>query len=45
MIVIETLVTDLDGKPLSSTKRSIFARGEGGFAGKRRSSTNIAPSD
>ena len=45
MIVIETLVTDLDGKPLSSTKRSIVARGEGGFAGKRGSSTNIAPSD
>ena len=43
MIVIETLVTDLDGKPLSSTKRSIVARGEGGFAGKRGSSTNIAP--
>jgi len=43
VIVIETLVIDLDGKPLSSTKRSIVARGEVGFAGKRGSSTNIAP--
>ena len=40
-IELETLVTDLDGKPLSSTKRSIFARGEGGFAGKRGSSTTL----
>jgi hypothetical protein len=45
VIVTETLVTDFDGKPLSSTKRSIFARGEGGFAGKHGSSTTIAPSD
>lgn len=35
VIVNETVVTDLDGNPLWSTKRSIFARGEGGFGGER----------
>ena len=35
VIVSETSVTDLDGTPLWSTKRSIFARGEGGFGGER----------
>ena len=29
MIVSEASVTDLDGKPLWNTKRSIFARGRG----------------
>ena len=51
MIVIETLVTGLDGKPLSSTKRSIFARGEGGSPANtdrrqalyRRVEPNIGP--
>ena len=43
VIVSETSVTDLDGTPLWSTKRSIFARGEGGFGGERGPSTNIAP--
>ena len=45
VIVSETSVTDLDGTPLWSTKRSIFARGEGGFGGERGPSTNIAPPD
>jgi len=31
----ETAVTALDGTPLWTTKRSIFARGEGGFGGER----------
>jgi hypothetical protein len=35
VIVSETSVTDLDGRPLWSTKRSIFARGEGGCGGER----------
>ncbi|MCW2589759.1 MAG: MaoC-like dehydratase [Mycobacterium sp.] len=41
----ETSVTDLDGKPLWTTKRSIFARGEGGFGGERGSSTSTEPPD
>jgi hypothetical protein len=45
VIVSETSVTDPDGTPLWSTKRSIFARGEGGFGGERGPSTNIAPPD
>jgi acyl dehydratase len=45
VIVSETSVTDLDGKPLWTTKRSIFARGEGGFGGERGPSTNVAPPD
>ncbi len=40
VIVSETAVTDLDGKPLWSTKRSIFARGEGGFGGERGPSSS-----
>jgi hypothetical protein len=44
-VVIETSVTDLDSKPLWSTKRSIFAHGEGGFDGERGPSTNIASPD
>lgn len=31
----ETTVTDLDGHPLWTQRRSIFARGEGGFGGER----------
>ena len=45
VIVSEASVTDLDGKPLWNTKRSIFARGEGGFGGERGPSTSVAPPD
>jgi acyl dehydratase len=45
VIVNETTVTDLEGKPLWSTKRSIFARGEGGFGGERGPSTSAANPD
>lgn len=42
VIVSETAVTDLTGNPLWTTKRSIFARGEGGFGGERGPSTSSA---
>jgi hypothetical protein len=42
VIVSETTVTALDGTPLWSQKRSIFARGEGGFGGERGPSTSSA---
>jgi acyl dehydratase len=45
VIVTETAVTDLDGRPLWSTRRSIFARGEGGFGGSRGPSTTVAAPD
>jgi acyl dehydratase len=35
VIETETLVTDLDGRPLWTNTSSIFARGEGGFGGDR----------
>ena len=38
-------VTDPDGKLLWTTKRSIFARGEGGFGGERGPSTSVAAPD
>ena len=41
VIVNETKVTDPHGAPLWSTKRSIFARGEGGFGGERGPSTTV----
>jgi len=41
----ETAVTALDGTPLWTTKRSIFARGEGGFGGERGPSASVAPPD
>jgi acyl dehydratase len=41
----ETTVTTLDGDPLWTQKRSIFARGEGGFGGERGPSTSAAPPD
>lgn len=41
VIVSETAVTDLDGNPLWTTKRSIFARGEGGFGGERGPSSPV----
>lgn len=45
VIVTETAVTDPDGTPLWSTRRSIFARGEGGFGGERGPSGGVAPPD
>jgi acyl dehydratase len=41
----ETTVTTLDGGPLWTQKRSIFARGEGGFGGERGPSPSAAPPD
>ena len=45
VIVNETSVTGLDGTPLWSTRRSIFARGEGGFGGDRGPSTSVGVPD
>ena len=45
VIVSETTVTDPDGTLLWTTKRSIFARGEGGFGGERGPSTSVAAPD
>jgi hypothetical protein len=39
----ETTVTTPDGPPLWTQKRSIFARGEGGFGGQRGPSTSSEP--
>ncbi|MHC9296993.1 MaoC/PaaZ C-terminal domain-containing protein [Mycobacterium sp. LTG2003] len=41
VIVSESTVTDPDGTVLWTTKRSIFARGEGGFGGERGPSTSV----
>jgi acyl dehydratase len=41
----ETTVTTPDGAPLWTQKRSIFARGEGGFGGERGPSTSAEPPD
>ena len=41
----ETTVTTPDGDPLWTQKRSIFARGEGGFGGERGPSTSAEPPD
>ncbi|WP_158167034.1 MaoC/PaaZ C-terminal domain-containing protein [Mycolicibacterium smegmatis] len=43
VIVSETTVSDPSGKILWTTKRSIFARGEGGFGGERGPSTSFEP--
>ena len=40
VLVSKTEVTDLDGNPLWTLQRSIFARGEGGFGGDRGPSTS-----
>ena len=45
VILTESAVTTLDGTPLWTTTRSIFARGEGGFGGERGPSTSSAPPD
>jgi acyl dehydratase len=42
VVVTETAVTSLDGTPLWTQHRSIFARGEGGFGGERGPSTSVA---
>jgi acyl dehydratase len=39
----ETVVTESDGRPLWTAQASIFARGEGGFGGRRGSSERIEP--
>jgi hypothetical protein len=41
----DTTVTTPDGTPLWTQKRSIFARGEGGFGGERGPSTSVEPPD
>jgi acyl dehydratase len=41
VILNETTVTDLSGNLLWTVKRSIFARGEGGFGGERGPSTSV----
>jgi acyl dehydratase len=45
VVVTETSVTDLDGNPLWTQRRSIFARGEGGFGGERGPSTSTEAPD
>jgi acyl dehydratase len=45
VIVTETSVTSTDGTPLWKQRRSIFARGEGGFGGERGPSTSAAAPD
>lgn len=45
VIVSETTVTDPAGTVLWTTKRSIFARGEGGFGGERGPSTSVEMPD
>lgn len=42
VVVLETSVASTDGTPLWTQRRSIFARGEGGFGGQRGPSTSIA---
>ncbi|MCV7259441.1 MaoC/PaaZ C-terminal domain-containing protein [Mycobacterium shimoidei] len=42
VVVLETSVTGTDGAPLWTQRRSIFARGEGGFGGERGPSTSVA---
>ena len=44
VVDLETSVTGTDGTPLWTQRRSIFARGEGGFGGERGPSTSdVAP--
>jgi acyl dehydratase len=45
VVETETLVTDLDGRPLWTNTSSIFARGEGGFGGDRGPSGPPPPPD
>ncbi|GFG74258.1 MaoC/PaaZ C-terminal domain-containing protein [Mycobacterium botniense] len=41
VVVLETTVNSLEGSPLWTQRRSIFARGEGGFGGDRGPSTSV----
>lgn len=41
VVVLETSVTSTGGSPLWTQRRSIFARGEGGFGGERGPSTSV----
>ncbi|WP_027947086.1 MaoC/PaaZ C-terminal domain-containing protein [Amycolatopsis taiwanensis] len=41
VIVSETVVTGTDGSPLWTAQSSLFARGEGGFGGKRGSADKV----
>jgi acyl dehydratase len=43
VLVMETSVASTDGRPLWTQRRSIFARGEGGFGGERGPSASVAP--
>jgi len=45
VVQIETSVSALDGSPLWTQRRSIFARGEGGFGGERGPSTSVVAPD
>ncbi len=45
VVVLETTVTGDDGAPLWTQRRSIFARGEGGFGGSRGPSTSDGTPD
>ncbi|PRX51199.1 acyl dehydratase [Prauserella shujinwangii] len=45
VVIQESEVTEPDGSPLWTTRSSIFARGEGGFGGRRGSSDRVAPPD
>jgi len=45
VILTQTTVTDPGGTVLWTTKRSIFARGEGGFGGERGPSATVATPD
>jgi acyl dehydratase len=45
VIMNETVVTEPDGGPLWTAHASIFARGEGGFGGRRGSSERVRPPD
>jgi acyl dehydratase len=42
VVGLETSVVSTDGTPLWTQRRSIFARGEGGFGGERGPSTSVA---
>lgn len=45
LVVLESLVTDLDGNPMWTTRTSLFIRGEGGWGGDRGPSgpRNVPP--
>jgi acyl dehydratase len=45
VVVQETVVTDPAGRPLWTTRSSLFARGEGGFGGHRGTTDRVPPPD